>query len=136
MFTVTKEIHFSYGHRLLDYDGKCSHPHGHNGKLEIEIAAETLDHRGMVVDFDDIKRTLKTWVDDHLDHLMILRKDDPLAAVLSQMKEPTFLMDSNPTAENIARIVYEHVAALGFPVRRVTLWETVGSFATYASRGT
>lgn len=131
MFTVTKEIHFSYGHRLLDYDGKCSHPHGHNGILEIEIAADRLDHRGMVVDFDEIKRTLKTWVDQHLDHLMILRKDDPLIALLSKLEEPVHLMDSNPTAENIARVVFEQAKAMGFSVRRVTLWETPGSNATY-----
>ena len=32
MFRVTKEIHFCYGHRLLNYDGKCRHLHGHNGR--------------------------------------------------------------------------------------------------------
>ena len=43
MYQVVKEIHFCYGHRLMNYDGKCAHPHGHNGKIEIELAAPKLD---------------------------------------------------------------------------------------------
>ena len=38
-FKVTKQIEFCYGHRLLNYDGKCKHLHGHNGLLEIDAAA-------------------------------------------------------------------------------------------------
>ena len=34
MYQVTKEIHFCYGHRLLDYNGKCMHPHGHNARVD------------------------------------------------------------------------------------------------------
>ena len=43
MFRVTKEIHFCYGHRLMNYDGKCRYFHGHNGKVEVELSAESLD---------------------------------------------------------------------------------------------
>ena len=38
MYVVTKRIDFCYGHRLLDYDGVCKHPHGHNAAVEIDIA--------------------------------------------------------------------------------------------------
>ena len=48
MFRVTRRIDFCYGHRLLNYDGKCKNLHGHNGRAEIVIAAEKLDDRGMV----------------------------------------------------------------------------------------
>ena len=51
MYSVTKRIDFCYGHRLLDYDGVCRHPHGHNAVAEIEIRTDTLDARNMVVDF-------------------------------------------------------------------------------------
>ena len=37
MYSVTKRIDFCYGHRLLDYDGICKHPHGHNAVAEIEV---------------------------------------------------------------------------------------------------
>ena len=78
MYLVTKRIDFCYGHRLLDYDGICKHPHGHNAVAEIEIRADVLDARNMVADFSDIKRVVKGWIDRELDHRMILRRDDPL----------------------------------------------------------
>ena len=56
MYSVTKRIDFCYGHRLLDYDGVCKHPHGHNAVAEIEVRADALDRRNMVVDFTDIKQ--------------------------------------------------------------------------------
>ena len=43
MFSVTRVFHFCYGHRLMDYAGKCRHPHGHNGKVEISIRKDRLD---------------------------------------------------------------------------------------------
>ena len=44
MYSVTKKIDFCYGHRLLDYDGICKHPHGHNATAEIEVRTGTLDN--------------------------------------------------------------------------------------------
>ena len=82
MYSVTKQIDFCYGHRLLDYDGICKHPHGHNAKAEIEVRTDALDPRNMVCDFSDIKRVVKGWIDAKLDHQMILRRDDPLVAPL------------------------------------------------------
>ena len=63
MYSVTKRIDFCYGHRLLDYDGICKHPHGHNAVAEIEVRTGTLDNRNMVCDFSDIKRIVKGWID-------------------------------------------------------------------------
>ena len=76
MYLVTKRIEFCYGHRLLDYDGICKHPHGHNALAEIEVRTDSLDSRNMVADFSDIKRMVKGWIDRELDHKMILRHDD------------------------------------------------------------
>ena len=134
MYTVTKETHFCYGHRLLNYDGACRHLHGHNGKIEVELTADKLDQRGMVVDFSEIKRVIKGWLDDTLDHTMLLHKDDPLIPVLRERKERFYVMDSNPTAESIARLIYDYAVSRGFPVTRVTLWETESSFATYSGK--
>ena len=133
MFTVTRQIDFCYGHRLLDYEGKCRHLHGHNGLAVVTIAAETLDRRGMVMDFGDIKRDVSAWIDDHLDHRMILRNDDPVVPFLQQLEEPLFLLDVNPTAENIAKLIFDLAVSRGFPVTKVRLWETPKCFATYAS---
>ena len=130
-YSVTTRIEFCYGHRLLDYQGICKHPHGHNAVVEVEVRSIALDERGMVCDFADIRRVVKTWVDRELDHKMILRRDDPLVEALQRLGEPVFLVDSNPTAEHIARIIYDYVAASGLPIVRVTLWETPTSHATY-----
>jgi 6-pyruvoyltetrahydropterin/6-carboxytetrahydropterin synthase len=133
MFSVTKRIEFCYGHRLMEYDGVCRHPHGHNAVVEIDIRSDTLDQRNMVADFSDIKRIVKGWIDRELDHKMILRQDDPLAAVLKQMGEPMYLLESNPTVERIAQLIYDVSREQGLPVARVTVWETPTSWATYSA---
>src|SRR5687768_16667368 len=98
MFSVSREIDFCYGHRLLNYDGKCRYLHGHNGRAVITIEAQDLDHRGMVLDFSDIKDGVTTWIDENLDHRMLLSRNDPVVPMLQQMGEPVYLLDLNPTA--------------------------------------
>lgn len=131
MYTVTKEIYFCYGHRLMNYEGACRHLHGHNGKIEVELQREKLDARGMVVDFTDIRSVIKDWIDGTLDHTMLLRKDDPLVSVFKEKGERFYVMNENPTAESIAKLIYDYARSKNLPVTRVTLWETESSFATY-----
>ncbi len=131
MFKVLKEIHFCYGHRLLNYDGRCAHPHGHNGKIEIELASKKLDSRGMVFDFGDVKEIIQQWVDQELDHKMILNEKDPLVSIFKKLGEPYFLMNENPTAEAMAKLIFEYAQSKKLPVSKVTFWETVSSSATY-----
>ena len=135
MFRVAREIKFCYGHRLLDYAGKCRHLHGHNGTAVIILEGEALDDRGMLVDFTDLKNGMTRWVDDNLDHRMLLRRDDPILPTLRALGEPVFEMDTNPTAEAIARLLFDAAAVHHFPVVEVRLWETDSSVATYAPRG-
>jgi 6-pyruvoyltetrahydropterin/6-carboxytetrahydropterin synthase len=132
MYTVTRLIHFCYGHRLMDYEGKCRHPHGHNGKIEITMKGDKLDKRGMVMDFEEIKQSVQKWVDSELDHKMLLNKKDPLVKILKDMGEPVVVMDANPTAESIARHIYDYAKSKRLPVVNVRLWETVNSHAEYS----
>jgi 6-pyruvoyltetrahydropterin/6-carboxytetrahydropterin synthase len=131
MFRVAREIEFCYGHRLLNYDGKCKYLHGHNGKAVIVLEKETLDERGMLVDFSDIKKQVSAWIDQNLDHRMILNKADPVVNYLKQQGEPLFLVDANPTAENIAKLIFDFAKSQSLPVVEVSLWETFKSYATY-----
>ena len=134
MFKIEKEIHFCYGHRLLGYAGKCRHLHGHNGKAVITLEAPGLDRLGMVTDFSEVKRVVGKWIDDTLDHKMLLHRDDPVLPFLRQQGEPVCVLDVNPTAENIAKLIFDYVKSQGFPVVAVTLWETENSHARYSDR--
>jgi|SRR5579883_536304 len=136
MFRVTKEIWFCYGHRLLNYDGKCANLHGHNGKAVVTVEAPALDALGMVIDFTLVKKVIGAWIDEHIDHKMLLHRDDPVLPALRQLGEPVVVLDVNPTAENIAKLIYDHAAGEGLPVAEVTLWETENSFATYRGERT
>jgi 6-pyruvoyltetrahydropterin/6-carboxytetrahydropterin synthase len=128
---IGKEIHFCYGHRLLNYAGKCRYLHGHNGRAVITLEGASLDPLGMVVDFTEVKRVVGKWIDDTLDHKMLLHRDDPIIPELRRQGEPFVELDMNPTAEAIARMIYDRAAACSLPVVEVTLWETENSFATY-----
>ncbi len=131
MYRVTKIIDFCYGHRLLDYDGKCRYLHGHNGRVEIELSSERLDRLGMVRDFNEIKQAIQAWIDRELDHKMLLCRKDPVLPVLQELGEPVFVLEGNPTAEAIAELIFTYTASQGFPVTGVRLWETERSFADY-----
>ncbi len=131
MYRVTKCIDFCYGHRLTNYTGKCRHLHGHNGRVEIELSGDALDDRGMLTDFGDIKRLMKQWIDDNLDHRMILKEGDPALEFIRTQNEPVYVIEENPTAEAIAKLIYIKTKELGLPVRKVTLWETPDSWAIY-----
>lgn len=131
MYRLTRELFFCYGHRLLDHDGKCAHLHGHNARVVLVLEARGLDAQGMVVDFGEIRDRAGRWIDDELDHRLILSRHDPLLPVLRAHGEPVVELDCAPTAENLARIVCEHARAAGLPVVQVDFWETPTCCATY-----
>lgn len=131
MYQVSKSVSFCYGHRLLNYTGKCQHLHGHNARAVITLESKVLDERGMVEDFSEVKRLVWSWLDEEIDHTLLLHRDDPVLPVLQSAGERVMVTDENPTAEVIARMIYEFVAGKGYPVTGVTLWETETSFASY-----
>src|SRR3954466_15644659 len=134
MYRVTREILFCYGHRLLNYDGKCRHLHGHNGRAVVTLEAPTLDAKGMLVDFGEIKHHIQRWIDETLDHTMLLCREDPILPLLVEQGERVFVMDDNPPAENIARLIFERGVQAGLPIIEVILWETENCHAAYRAR--
>lgn len=132
MYTVIKEIHFSYGHRLVGHAGKCRHVHGHNGRVQIEVAADKLDKLNMVVDFSEISRGIGKWIDENFDHVLILWEKDPLVSVLQEKKEKILVVSENPTAEFLARRIFDEAHKLKLPISKVTVWETNDSCAAYS----
>ncbi|MDP3980783.1 MAG: 6-carboxytetrahydropterin synthase [Chlamydiota bacterium] len=133
MYRVTKILHFSYAHRLLNYTGKCKFLHGHNGRLEIDLTSHTLDAHGMVIDFDEIKKRIGQWIENDLDHKTFLCKDDSLATLLVKAGEQVLMMEGSPTAENMAKFIFDYITQCGFPATEVRLWETESSYASYSN---
>ena len=131
MYYVARDIHFSYGHRLMEHPGPCGHLHGHNGRVQVEVSSQMLNQQNMVMDFAEIRATIGNWIKENLDHKMILWNKDPLAKVLKDAGEPVVVMKENPTAEAIVHWVYEQARHLRLPVAKVTLWETHDSCASY-----
>ncbi len=132
MFTVARNFSFSYGHRLYRYEGKCRRLHGHNAEVRVEIGMNELNEQGMALDFVNLKDVVGKWIDDELDHRVFLSKDDPVAHILLEVGEPVLLTDGNPTAELLAKMIFEYVASQGLNVLKVEFWETKNCRATYS----
>lgn len=87
MYTISKEFNLCYGHRVwrqqlnkelsCNAACKCKHFHGHEGRILVYLQGETLDERGMFLDFNELT-FFKKFVDDILDHKMILDINDPI----------------------------------------------------------
>jgi 6-pyruvoyltetrahydropterin/6-carboxytetrahydropterin synthase len=133
MYRVARELSFCYGHRLLDHDGKERQLHGHNARVFITLAATTLDKLGMVMDFMHLKRIVGGWIDQTLDHTLLLQRDDPLVSLLREQGERVHVLDEAPTAHAIARLIHDFAVAQEFPVVEVQLWETDTAYATYSA---
>ncbi len=131
MFTVTKEVSFCYGHRLMEHAGKCRNVHGHSVKAAITLSAEKLNRHGMVCDFGEIDGVACGFIEEQLDHNFLLHRDDPLLPFLRQANERFMALDEHPTAEYLAKLIYQYIAAQGYPVDSVSLWETPSACASY-----
>lgn len=103
--TCVRKIHFCSGHRVLNHEGKCANPHGHNYYAHIFAEATNLDKLGMVIDFAVLKEKIGGWIDLNFDHtFLVYEKDAEMIAALNMVKSPKkpFICPFNPTAENIA----------------------------------
>lgn len=137
---VTK-FRFCSGHRLLGHENKCANLHGHNYHAFIHAEAEDLSNQfdavGRVIDFAVLKEKIGGWILENWDHTMILYEKDAKTIELVKQCERNkeiFVMDANPTAENMAKYLIEQVCpqvlqGTGVVVRKIILWETEDSFA-------
>jgi 6-pyruvoyltetrahydropterin/6-carboxytetrahydropterin synthase len=102
----------------------------------LHATAPDLDSIGRIIDFGDLKRLVGGWLEEQWDHGFILFKEDEEAieAVRSIPGQKLYLLDTNPTAENMAdhllrAISPKLLADTGVQVIRVVLWETENCFA-------
>ena len=150
MYTIAKTFEFDAGHRLAKgYEGKCANLHGHRYRVEIALKAKKLNDFDMVFDFNDMD-PIKQWLDDEFDHKMMLWICDPLIEgfrgeddfTVAEVEESfqLKLMDHNPTAEYMARHIYEEMGTqVELPskvkVAYVKVWETPKCWAKYSEEG-
>ena len=113
--TCTRKLEFDAGHRLINHEGKCKNYHGHRYVVEVTcgvVPSGSLDSVGRVVDFSVMKTVFGSWIDKHLDHGMVLQKDDPFIDALRCINSKLFIMEHNPTAENMVKLLFHHANRL------------------------
>lgn len=150
MASIVRKITFDAGHRVYGHEGKCNHLHGHTYTAEIMVSAYSLDSVGRVVDFSVIKDKVGGWINQWWDHNLLLNERDPLAGLFDEILcaegmvpvdmqqlngRAPYRMPCNPTAENMARILFDVASSLleseGLRINQVKLWETPNCFAIY-----
>jgi 6-pyruvoyltetrahydropterin/6-carboxytetrahydropterin synthase len=137
MRTCTRRLEFDAAHRVMRHESKCKHLHGHRYAIEVTCAsAAGLDDLGRVIDFGVIKERLGAWIDDTLDHGTLLNeKDAALKAACTANGWRHFVMEGNPTAENIAEMLFHKAQILfvdaGVEPVRVRVYETPNCWADY-----
>jgi 6-pyruvoyltetrahydropterin/6-carboxytetrahydropterin synthase len=131
---VTKRFEIALAHRLMQHPGRCKNIHGHNYLIEVTFRGAVNSLDGMVMDFGDIKRKVGAYLDDNLDHSLVLEEADPLTTLLEQAKVgedlKVVVMECPPTAENMAEMVGQKWCKDGCV--RVRIWETSSSYAEWS----
>ncbi len=122
MYEVSVDETFAAAHNLRGYKGKCENLHGHNYKVRVTLAGPEVDSVGLLYDFVHLKQVIQSVIRS-LDH-KYLNELSPFDVV-------------NPSAENIARYIYDqtakqlHQAPNGAAVASITVWESDVTAATY-----
>ncbi|MEA3222276.1 MAG: 6-carboxytetrahydropterin synthase QueD [Thermodesulfobacteriota bacterium] len=123
MFEVKAIDKFSAAHRLAGYEGNCERIHGHNYKVEVCVSSSELNPMGLVIDFRLVKKLLGGILKD-MDH--------------QYLNELGAFKEQNPSAENIARYIYNRLTK-GIPppvkLSSVRVWENDDCCATYRKEG-
>jgi 6-pyruvoyltetrahydropterin/6-carboxytetrahydropterin synthase len=116
MYELMLERHFCAAHHLLNYEGKCATPHGHNYVVRLYVEMDTLDDANIAIDFGDMKKVLDPIIES-MDH-----KD---------LNEHPWFKGESPSAEFMARIIYEKMAEQMPETTKVCIYETPTQAACY-----
>ncbi len=120
MYELMVEAQFSSAHQLRGYKGKCENLHGHNWKVQVMISSEKLNETGLVMDFHELKKTVKELLST-LDH-SVLNEIFPFTEI-------------NPSSENIAKWIYDSLKKKttnrNVALVSVTVWESETASSTY-----
>ena len=146
-YHISKSFEIESGHILSKHPGKCRFPHGHSRRIEVVLAADTLDANDMVCDFKAVKLALKTFLDSW-DHALAINTDDPNFAFYQEKHGARLIpfVKTDPTSEVMAKKIFDEITRClaasnrqgdfaipaGVKVERVRVTETSTSWAEYA----
>ncbi|MBQ8959949.1 MAG: 6-carboxytetrahydropterin synthase QueD [Ruminococcus sp.] len=137
MYYLKTSAAFDSAHFLAGYEGKCSNIHGHRWTIEVKISGEELQSsgtkRGMLIDFGDLKKAVRSLADS-FDHALIFEKGSLRSTTIAALEEEGFRLievEFRPTAENFSRHFYECLAQQGLSPASVTVYETPENCAVY-----
>ena len=140
MYSLQSEASFDAAHFLFGYQGKCKNIHGHCWRVVATIEAEALQEhgpeRGMLTDFGNLKRDLKTLC-DRFDHSLILEEGSLKEATLQALMEEDFHLEFLPfrtTAENFSKYFFDALSEKGYPVSEIRVYETPTNCACYTGK--
>lgn len=137
MYSIKASAEFDSAHFLNGYEGKCANLHGHRWKIEVTASKEDLKAdgqcRGMVIDFGDLKNTVRKIADEY-DHAFIYEQGSLKKATEMALLEENFRLvpvPFRPTAECFAVHFFEMLMNEGIPVKSVAVYETPENCAVY-----
>jgi 6-pyruvoyltetrahydropterin/6-carboxytetrahydropterin synthase len=119
MYELIVEKSFSAAHNLREYEGVCAQMHGHNWKVQVVVDSAELNDTGFAIDFNLLDKIIQGVI-ARFDHTYI-NEVAPFDRI-------------NPTAENLARIIYQDTKGRlpqAIRLQEVKLWETESYSVTY-----
>jgi len=139
MLQITKIFHFEMAHAIHGYAGKCKNIHGHSYELHVTImstnaATDEIPSPGFIIDFKDLKDLVNETVIDLFDHRLVLSKQFLENNQALANLENLYIMNSEPTAENILLLIRKKISNKLPPDLRLTglkLFETKDSYAVW-----
>jgi 6-pyruvoyltetrahydropterin/6-carboxytetrahydropterin synthase len=139
---ITKIFNFETAHVLYGYDGKCKNLHGHSYKLFVTIKGPVINDlnnvkNGMVVDFGDLKKIVKSQIIDPWDHAVLINAQSPHLALgqdLQAQGHQVIFCPYQPTCENMLYDMAQKIKAQlpqGISLEYLKLHETENSYGEW-----
>lgn len=137
MYILSTKADFDSAHFLKDYEGKCANIHGHRWTVSIDVKGkkltETGSTRGMIVDFSELKKSLRK-LTKALDHSLIMEEGALKKNTEEALSDEGFRIIKfpfRPTAENFAKYFYDKMTEAGYNVAKVSVYETPNNVASF-----